>query len=162
MTGVLFVCMGNICRSPTAEGVFRKLQSQLAPQLNLQIDSAGTHAYHVGQQPDKRAIQTASRHNIDISLHRGRVVSCEDFYSFDYMLAMDNENLSNLQQLRPVSCNTQLRLLLEFAEDCSLKEVPDPYYGGSHGFERVLELTRQGGLGFLKYLCRSRGIALSD
>ena len=162
MTGVLFVCMGNICRSPTAEGVFRKLHTQLAPQLKLQIDSAGTHAYHVGQIPDERAIMAARGRNIDISTHRGRVVTCEDFSRFDFILAMDHGNISTLQRLRPESGKAEVRLLLEFAEDCAVNEVPDPYYGGFHGFEQVLELTHQGGLGFLKYLCGSQGVPLAD
>jgi low molecular weight protein-tyrosine phosphatase len=157
-TAVLFVCMGNICRSPTAEGVFRKLYVELAPQLKLNIDSAGTHDYHVGQPPDERAVLAARRHNIDISHHRGRVVTADDISRFDYILAMDNANLHRLQRLHPVPSRNKMRLLLEFAEDCAIKEVPDPYYGGSRGFERVIELTRQGAIGFLEHLCRERGI----
>jgi len=152
--------MGNICRSPTAEGVFRKLHQELAPQLRLHIDSAGTHDYHVGQPPDERAIVTARQHNIDISAHRGRMVMADDFSRFDYILAMDNANLSRLQRLQPKASTAELRLLLEFGEDCALKEVPDPYYGGQRGFEHVLELTRQGGFGFLKHLCIEQGITL--
>ncbi len=157
---VLFCCMGNICRSPTAEGVFSKLHQELAPQLRLHIDSAGTHDYHVGQPPDKRAILAARRRNIDIGAHRCRMVAAEDFPSFDYILAMDNSNLSQLQLLRPDASSAKLCLLLDFAEDCTLTEVPDPYYGGPRGFEHVLELTHQGGLGFLKHLCRQQGISL--
>lgn len=160
MTGILFVCMGNICRSPTAEGMFRDLHRQFAPQLKLHIDSAGTHAYHVGQTPDKRAIQAAHGCNIDISSHRGRVVTRQDFYRFDFVLAMDHGNLRRLQQLRPESSKADVRLLLEFAEDCAVKEVPDPYYDGPAGFQQVIELTQLGGLGFLKFLCRMRGITL--
>lgn len=152
--------MGNICRSPTAEGVFRKLHGELAPQLRLRIDSAGTHDYHVGQAPDRRAIAAARQRNIDISAHRGRIVTTEDFSRFDYILAMDNANLSQLQLLRPDAGSAKLSLLLDFVEDCELTDVPDPYYGGPMGFEQVLELTRQGGLGFLKHLCRQRGITL--
>ena len=159
---ILFCCMGNICRSPTAEGVFRKLHQELAPQLRLHIDSAGTHDYHLGQPPDERAISTARMSNIDISTHRGRMVMSDDFSRFDYILAMDNDNLSRLQRLRPKESSAELRLLLEFAEDCVLKEVPDPYYGGPRGFEQVLGLTRQGGIGFLKYICQKQGVTLQS
>lgn len=157
---VLFCCMGNICRSPTAEGVFHKLHQELAPQIRLHIDSAGTHDYHIGQPPDGRAVLAARQHNIDISAHRGRIVTTDDFSRFDYILAMDNGNLSQLQLIRPDASSANLSLLLDFAEDCSRTEVPDPYYGGPRGFEHVLELTRQGGLGFLKHLCRQKGITL--
>ncbi|MGH8378544.1 MAG: low molecular weight protein-tyrosine-phosphatase [Gammaproteobacteria bacterium] len=157
---MLFVCMGNICRSPTAEGVFRKLHQDLAPQLNVQIDSAGTHAYHVDQPPDERAIFAARKRGIDISGHRGRVVRRNDFSGFDYILAMDQSNLSRLQRLRPANSKADVRLLLEFAEDCEIKEVPDPYYGGATGFDQVLDLTQQGAMGLLKHLCQRQGINL--
>ena len=128
-TDVLFVCMGNICRSPTAEGVFRKLHKELAPQLKLHIASAGTHACHVDEPPDERAVLAAHERNIDISAHRGRVVTLDDFYRFDYILAMDRANLSGCSR-RPAAGRADMRLLLEFAEGCAIKEVPDPYYGG--------------------------------
>jgi protein-tyrosine phosphatase len=159
-TSVLFVCMGNICRSPTAEGVFRKLHQELAPQLKLHIDSAGTHDYHVGERPDSRAILAARERDIDISAHRGRVVEPKDFSRFDYILAMDSANLKHLQRLIPADGHANLRLLLEFAEDCAIKEVPDPYYGGTASFDQVLNLTRQGGIGLLTHLCREHGISL--
>jgi len=157
---VLFCCMGNICRSPTAEGVFRKLHQELAPQLKLHIDSAGTHDYHVGEQPDKRAIQAARTRNIDISMHRGRTVIREDFYRFDYILAMDRANLNRLQRLRPASDCADVHLLLEFAEDCAIEEVPDPYYGGEKGFQHVLDLSELGSIGLLDHLCRKQHISL--
>lgn len=151
-TGVLFVCMGNICRSPTAEGVFRKLQRERAPQLSLRIDSAGTHAYHVGEPPDERAMLTAQAHGIDISQHRGRVVTRADFAAFDYILAMDRTNLARLQQQRPRAARARLHLLLEFAGSGRSDEVPDPYYGGADGFERVLQLITRGAAGLLQVL----------
>ncbi|MDE2090598.1 MAG: low molecular weight phosphotyrosine protein phosphatase [Gammaproteobacteria bacterium] len=157
---ILFCCMGNICRSPTAEGVFRKIHLEMAPQLKLHIDSAGTHDYHVGQPPDKRAIAAARLRSIDISAHRGRMVTADDYSQFDFILAMDNANLSQLHLLRPDASSAKLSLLLEFAEECELTEVPDPYYGGTTGFEQVLELTQQGSIGFLRHLCRKQGIAL--
>jgi len=159
---ILFCCMGNICRSPTAEGVFRKLHQELAPQLKLHIASAGTHDYHVGEAPDARAVLAAREQNIDISAHRGRVVTTDDFSRFDYILAMDRANLSRLQRLRPATSRADVRLLLAFAEDCAIEEVPDPYYGGLTGFEQVLDLVQQGSMGLLAHLCREQGITLQS
>ena len=152
--------MGNICRSPTAEGVFRKLHQELVPRLKLYIDSAGTHDYHVGQSPDERAILAARARGIDISGHRGRVVTRDDFHSFDYLLAMDQANLSRLQRLRPEASRAEVHLLLEFAQNCELKEVSDPYYGGPKGFDYVLDLTQQAAMGLLKCLCQKQGITM--
>lgn len=150
MVSVLFVCMGNICRSPTAEGVFRKLQSELAPALEMHIDSAGTHAYHIGDPPDTRSQAAARARGVDISRHRGRQVEAEDFRRFDYVLAMDVANLKRLQTLRPRDARAELKLLLEYAPEVSSKEVPDPYYGGAGGFEEVLDLVEAGGRGLLE------------
>ena len=147
--GVLFVCMGNICRSPTAEGVFRKLHRELAPKIPLQVDSAGTHAYHIGEPPDPRSQEAAKVRGVDISGHRGRQVSLEDFLVFDYVLAMDQGNLRRLQAIRPKDGRAELGLLLDYAEGVALKEVPDPYYGGAGGFERVLDLVEAGSRGLL-------------
>ncbi len=157
--GVLFVCMGNICRSPTAEGVFRKLHQKLAPELGISVDSAGTHAYHVGEPPDARAVLTAQLHGIDISAHRGRVISLRDFTEFDYILAMDHANLRRLQAMQPHDSRARMHLLLAFANDTRTDEVPDPYYGGAAGFERILELVERGGIGLLRHLCREQGRA---
>lgn len=151
--GVLFVCMGNICRSPTAEGVFRKLHQDLAPQLDIHVDSAGTHAYHVGESPDERAVIAARKRGIDISGHRGREVMGRDFEIFDYILAMDRGNLDRLHKLKSSENRAEVRLLLDFAQDCPVDEVPDPYYGGPNGFNRVLDLTEQGGRGLLRHIC---------
>ncbi len=157
---ILFCCMGNICRSPTAEGIFRKLHQELAPQLKLHIASAGTHDYHVGEAPDARAVLAARKQNIDISAHRGRVVTTDDFSRFDYILAMDRANLSRLQRLRPATSRVDVSLLLAFAEDCAIEEVPDPYDGGPAGFEQVLDLVQRGSMGLLAHLCREQGITL--
>ncbi|HEV2110327.1 MAG TPA: low molecular weight protein-tyrosine-phosphatase [Gammaproteobacteria bacterium] len=151
---VLFVCMGNICRSPTAEGVFRRLHLELAPELRIHADSAGTHAYHIGEPPDGRSQAAARARGVDISGHRGRQVRMEDFLVFDYVLAMDAANLRRLQGLRPRDARAELRLLLEYAPDVVHKEVPDPYYGGSGGFEEVLDLVEQGGRGLLAEILR--------
>lgn len=150
--------MGNICRSPTAEGVFRKLHRERVPQLRLHIDSAGTHGYHLGEPPDARARQAAQRRGVEIGAHRGRMVAAEDFIRFDYMLAMDQTNLRRLESLRPAQARAQLGLLLDFAATAALREVPDPYYDGPQGFEHVLDLVEQGCLGLLRHLCAEQQI----
>ena len=149
MTSVLFVCMGNICRSPTAEGVFRNLSTELAPQLKLHIDSAGTHAYHIGEPPDSRSQAAARARGVDISGLRGRQVTVDDFRAFDFVLAMDSANLARLQALRPRDARAELKLLLDYAPQVTDKDVPDPYYGGVRGFEEVLDLVEAGSRGLL-------------
>ncbi len=149
---VLFVCMGNICRSPTAEGVFRHLLGQEAPDLDVKIDSAGTHAYHVGDQPDQRAQAAAIRRGIDLSTIRARKVSTADFSSFDLILAMDEDNLALLIEFCPQDQRHKLRLFLEFAADSTVENVPDPYYGGVNGFEQVLDLVEVAALGLIRDL----------
>ena len=151
---VLFVCMGNICRSPTAEGVFRKLHREVAPEFDIEVDSAGTHAYHVGDPPDLRAHTAALKRGVDISGHRGRQATFQDFHHFDYVIAMDSDNLRRLQAIRPKEAKGQLRLLLEYAPAAGLLDVPDPYYGSAGGFEKVLDLVEQGGRGLLDEIRR--------
>ena len=153
---VLFVCMGNICRSPTAEGVFRKLHQESVPELDIRVDSAGTHAYHIGEPPDPRSYAAAKERGVDISGHRGRQATFQDFHDFDYVIAMDSDNLRRLQALRPKSSRAELRLLLEYAPQADLLDVPDPYYGGAKGFERVLDLVEAGGRGQLEEI-KKRG-----
>jgi protein-tyrosine phosphatase len=152
--GVLFVCMGNICRSPTAEGVFRKLHAETAPHIPLHIESAGTHAYHIGDPPDPRARAAAQARGVDIGGHRGRQVRPEDFLEFDYVLAMDGDNLRRLKSLRPRSARAELRLFLEYAAGLDIRDVPDPYYGGADGFEQVLDLAEAGSRGLLEEILR--------
>lgn len=146
---VLFVCMGNICRSPTAEGVFRHLVEQEGLSHLLHIDSAGTHAYHVGEQPDHRAQQTARSRGIDLSLQRARKVRHDDFEKFDYVLAMDNDNHHILATMCPVDKDTCLSLFLDFAPERPESEVPDPYYGGPKGFEHVFDLVEEASRGLI-------------
>jgi protein-tyrosine phosphatase len=154
---VLFVCMGNICRSPTAEGAFRHLVSSRAPNLNVHVDSAGTHAYHVGEPPDPRAQRAAERRGISLAHIRARRVVPEDFARFDLVLAMDELNLAMLQTLCPDENRSRLKLFLEFAPRLGQREVPDPYYGGGNGFEQVLDLVEEASLGLLEHLLARSG-----
>ena len=153
---ILFVCMGNICRSPTAEGVFRRLAHERAPHLALEIDSAGTHDYHVGEPPDRRAVSAALRRNIDLSTLRARRVQDEDFESFDLILAMDEENLRELHQRATPRHHERIRLVMDFAPQAQRRAVPDPYYGGAQGFEEVLDLLEEAAEGLLQDLLSRR------
>ena len=154
---ILFVCMGNICRSPSAEGVFRHVLAQHAPGLEVEIDSAGTHDYHVGSPPDRRTIEAARRRGIDLSSLRARQVGPQDFERFDLLLAMDEENLGELQRRAPSHLHTRIRLLMEFAPNAVSRRVPDPYYGGARGFEEVLDLLEEAAEGLLQTLLHERG-----
>ena len=154
---VLFVCMGNICRSPTAEGVFRSVLEQRAPELRVEVDSAGTHAYHLGHAPDPRACRAAQRRGIDLTKQRARRVTVEDFERFELVLAMDELNWAQLIELAPPEYRHRVRLFLEFAPDAGRRDVPDPYYGGSNGFEFVLDLVEQASTGLLEYLRKADG-----
>lgn len=154
---ILFVCMGNICRSPTAQGVFMRVLRERAPDLPVEVDSAGTHGYHVGEPPDRRAIAAAARRGIDISSLRARRVARSDFERFDMILAMDRENREALLQDSPGEYRSRVRLLLEFADVTEeMQDVPDPYYGGELGFERVLDLVESAAEGLLRELLASR------
>jgi protein-tyrosine phosphatase len=156
VTRVLFVCMGNICRSPAAEGVFRHLVEQQGLSGKIIIDSAGTHDYHIGDAPDARSQAAAARRGYDLSGLRARQVVRDDFSTFDYVLAMDEANLGLLQQLCPEDCRDRLKLFLEFADDDALREVPDPYYGGAQGFEQVLDLVENAGRGLLREIIKNQ------
>lgn len=145
---VLFVCMGNICRSPTAEGVFRHLIGQMGTQDRFHVDSAGTHAYHVGEQPDRRAQQTARQRGIDLSFIRARKVTQSDFAEFDHILAMDSDNYSILYDACPTEHKDKVKLFLEYAPDRPEQDVPDPYYGGQNGFDHVFDLVEDASRGF--------------
>ena len=148
---VLFVCMGNICRSPTAEGVFREFVRRHAPDLDVEIDSAGTHDYHVGEPPDPRALRAAADRGLDISGLRARQVETADFERFDLILAMDRLNHATLLERSPPRYRSRIRLLLEFAPaDVGREDVPDPYYGGAKGFEEVLDLLEEAAAGVLE------------
>jgi protein-tyrosine phosphatase len=144
--------MGNICRSPTAEGVFRKHVSDAGLDAAIRSDSAGTHAYHVGDPADRRAHAAAARRGFSLEGIRARRVADEDFDRFDFILAMDEDNLMELQERAPDEHRSKVRLFLEFAESRHENEVPDPYYGGSAGFERVLDLVEEASQGLLETL----------
>ncbi len=146
---VLFVCMGNICRSPTAEGAFRHLVRQHQLDRHIKTDSAGTHAYHVGDPPDRRAQQTALSRGLDISDLHARKVRTADFKKFHYVIAMDQANYQALAELAPEGHEDRLRLFLDFAPNLKECEVPDPYYGGPKGFEYVFDLVEEASQGLL-------------
>jgi len=149
---VLFVCLGNICRSPTAEGVLRQMAALQAPRLALEIDSAGTADYHIGAPPDLRSQRAALRRGIDISGLRARQVTSDDFVRFDLILAMDRENLRELEAMKPANSRASLKLFLEYAPDLNLRDVPDPYYRDAAAFEEVLDLTTAASRGLLASL----------
>ncbi|MCK4675635.1 MAG: low molecular weight phosphotyrosine protein phosphatase [Gammaproteobacteria bacterium] len=151
MIKVLFICMGNICRSPTAEGVFRYKVEQASLDNKISIDSAGTHAYHVGNPPDTRAQKAALKRNIDLSSLRARRVSSDDFSAFDYIVAMDDSNKEDLLSICPAGYEDRVHLFLDFAES-NETEVPDPYYGQGRGFEVVLNLVEDAADGLLKHI----------
>ena len=146
---VLFVCMGNICRSPTAEAVFRYYARQSG--LDLLIDSAGTLDYHSGDKPDGRARKAGERRGYDFSSIRARKVTSEDFERFDLILAMDKDNYRNLMALAPEDADSgKVQLFLDYAPNSRYQEVPDPYYGGAKGFELVLDLIEDASQGLIE------------
>ena len=151
--------MGNICRSPTAEGVFRKLVSDAALDADIVVDSAGTHTYHIDEPPDRRARAAAEHRGFPLDNIRARRVTIEDFERFDYILAMDEDNLLILKESAPNHHNAKIRLFLEFSDSSPVLEVPDPYYGGSAGFERVLDLVEEASWDLLQTLVREHRLA---
>jgi len=151
-TRILFVCLGNICRSPTAEGVFRHVHAREAPGLRIEVDSAGTAGYHIGAAPDRRSQLAATRRGIDLSALRARQITLDDFSRFDLLLAMDRGNLDELNAMKPEASRARVRLFLEYAPELGVLEVPDPYYGDADGFERVLDLTAAASRGLLAAL----------
>ena len=148
------VCMGNICRSPLAHGVFEKLVVESGLSHQVEVDSAGTHAYHIGEKPDPRSRDISLRHGLDISSQRARKVIEDDLYEFDYILAMDRDNLQLIEALD--SDQNELRakigLFMDFAHSSDVQEIPDPYYGGPQGFEHVYSLVNQAAEGLLQHI----------
>ena len=153
---VLFVCMGNICRSPTAEGVFAKMVADEGMDNLIEIDSAGTHAYHVGEAPDPRARKHAAMRNVKLDHLRARKAVSEDFHEFDLVLAMDKDNYAILEEICPAGMEHKLQLFLDYAPNLPNSEVPDPYYGGTKGFERVLDMVEEASRGLLKSIKNQR------
>jgi protein-tyrosine phosphatase len=149
---VLFVCLGNICRSPTAEGVFRAAVERAGLGGRVRAASAGLGDWHVGSPPDRRAVQAAHRRDYDLATLRGRQVESADFTRFGWILAMDEANLRTLTSMRPPNFDGHLGLLLDFAPESGVREVPDPYYGGPDGFDRVLDLVEVSTAGLLARL----------
>lgn len=147
---VLMVCMGNICRSPMAEGIFRREIAKAGLQDAVMIDSAGTHSYHIGEPPDARAQKAISRRGVDISGLRGRQVADADFEKFDYILAMDEGNLGILRRNAPPHALEKVRLLLSYSSKFPDREVPDPYYGGASGFEENLDMIEDAVAGLIE------------
>ncbi|HQR02982.1 MAG: low molecular weight phosphotyrosine protein phosphatase [Proteobacteria bacterium] len=152
MRRILFVCTGNICRSPTAEGVLRTLAAREGLSSEVEVDSAGTHDYHVGEPPDRRTVKAATRRGYDLSKLRARQVVAADFEHFDWILAMDQGHLKHLQSMASSFSRHKLALFLDCAEGTRGQDVPDPYYGGAEGFETVLDLVEQGAFGLLRTL----------
>jgi protein-tyrosine phosphatase len=144
--------MGNICRSPMAEAVFRSLAQRDWPDLAVAADSAGTHGYHIGHAPDARAQRVARAHGIDMSALRARQLLVEDFDRFDWILVMDLQNRTDALELAPRKSRQRLRLLLDYAPQLAVREIPDPYYGELSDFERVFELVEQAARGVLQSL----------
>ena len=149
---VLFVCMGNICRSPTGEGVFRHLVEARGLAGKIDVDSAGTGAWHVGQPPDERATAEARKQGIDLSNQRARAVADSDFDDFDYIIAMDDDNMLGLQSRCPAKFKNKLHKCTDFAPGIGVDEVPDPYYGGPGGFNQVFKIVEAGAKGLLGHI----------
>lgn len=155
MKSILFVCLGNICRSPMAEGVFRHVAAGRG--LNVTVDSAGTGSWHVGNPPDDRAQRAAADRGIDISGLRARQVSSDDFDRFDLVIAMDDANVATLLRTAPGDAQNRIRLFLEFAPGLTVREVPDPYYGGADGFDHVLDLIEAAAGGLAHHIAPRSG-----
>lgn len=143
MVKILFVCLGNICRSPAAEGILRELVHDVGLEEKLEIDSAGTGSWHIGQPPDRRVQTVARRRRIDLSPLRARQVKPSDFETYDYILAMDQENLRDLKDYAPKEHVSKLGLLLDYVPDVEEKDVPDPFYGNARDFETMFQLVEQ-------------------
>mgnify|MGYP005846924079 CR=1 FL=1 len=146
---VLFVCLGNICRSPTAEGVFRHQLERHGLAAHVEVDSCGTGSWHIGKAPDERSRQAAASRGIDIGHLRARQFRPEDLEAFDYVLTMDRQNLADVRDIWHQQGGTEPRLFLDFLTHQNEDEVPDPYYGGDDGFERVLDMITEASEGLL-------------
>jgi protein-tyrosine phosphatase len=149
MINILFICMGNICRSPSAEGFFANALEDSAYKDLISIDSAGTHSYHVGYEPDSRAIDMAAKFGVEIGHLRARKVKTADFKDFDLIIAMDRSNYANLQSIQPSGSGASLKMMMNYHPERQPEEVPDPYYGGIDGFRYMCELLEAATAGLL-------------
>lgn len=159
---VLFVCMGNICRSPSAEGVFRSQVALAGLQEAILVASAGTHDYHLGRPADPRSAAAAHRRGIDLSAHKAQYLCAIHFEEFDYILVMDAQNYRDAMQHCPDEHQEKVHYFLDFASDVAEREVPDPYYGGARGFEHVLDLIEAASIGLLADICLRYESVLMD
>ena len=153
---VLFVCLGNICRSPTSEGVFRSVAENQNLDFELLVDSAGTAGYHIGHPPDSRAIRAANRRGVDLTNLRARRVTHQDYEKFDYIIGMDRWNYDDLKEMAPSDYKGRVCLFMEFASGWDNDEIPDPYYGGPNGFEQVLDMVENASAGLLEDIKKAR------
>lgn len=149
---VMFVCLGNICRSPTAHGIFAAMVQEAQLQEHISIDSCGTSGWHIGNPPDPRSIAMAAARGVDLSNLKASQIQPEDFRNFDYILAMDHQNLVDLQSIAPANSTARVELLLALDEDSVVREVPDPYYGGEEGFELAVELIEAASAKLLSHI----------
>jgi protein-tyrosine phosphatase len=154
MVRILFVCTGNICRSPTAEGVLRTRAAARGLDARIEAASAGTHGYHLGEPPDPRAVAAALKRGVDLRGQRARRVRREDFSRHDFLLAMDRSHRDALRKLAPAGAEAKLGLFMDYAPEFGLKDVPDPYYGDAQDFERVLDMIESGSARLLDEIAR--------
>jgi len=148
---ILFVCMGNICRSPTAQGLFQQMIREQGLDKRILVDSAGTHSYHIGNPPDSRSQAVARRRGIDLSKLRSRRLVRDDFIKFDYLLGMDSDNIADMHAIRPDEASAQLQLMLEYSKRYSQRDIPDPYFGND-GFEMVFDMIDDASRGLLEHI----------
>jgi protein-tyrosine phosphatase len=150
MINILFICMGNICRSPSAEGFFTAALQDSGIRQQVSTDSAGTHSWHIGHAPDPRAIDSAADFNVEIGHLRARKVTASDFEHFDLIIAMDRSNLADLQRIQPAGSKASLKMMMDYHPEGRPQEVPDPYYGGMEGFTYMCELLKAASAGLLE------------
>lgn len=150
MINILFVCMGNICRSPSAEGFFTTALQKSKYREKVSVDSAGTHGYHVGHAPDDRAVATSSKYDVNIGHLRSRKVSMSDFEDYDLIIAMDHSNFQDLQRIQPNGSKASLKMMMQYHPESKPEEVPDPYYGGMDGFTYMCDLLASATQGLLE------------
>ncbi|AGF48253.1 protein-tyrosine phosphatase [Candidatus Kinetoplastibacterium oncopeltii TCC290E] len=152
MNNILFVCTGNICRSPTAEGIFKKILIEKGIEGSFNVDSAGTHPYYIGRKPDDRSVKEALLRGYDISNHIARKLENIDFFCFDFILAMDFKNIQHMKEICPYECFNKLKLLTHFSNLYKNFEVPDPYYGNCYGFKLVIDYIENACNGLVDYI----------